>query len=187
MWIFAWLAQRTDDVFLPLNSTLIYCVSQILFSIAFAFGYSSLLCSKPPFLEVSCSRSFNQLSEGDESQPQGEAFEPEDSIGPESNSFDPRWNQPCINKICDVYDYCRKSWVRTVECKSEDDDCNHSGPEGGHSCKTVYDNGYGGACKKLPVNCKCEAWTKTNWRWNEHVLTFTHHFSIACNIFICFQ
>lgn len=157
MRIFAWLAQRTVDIFLALNSTLIYCVSQILISIAFASGYSSLLCSKHLFLEVSCSHSFNQLSEGHESQQQGEVFEPEDSIGPEGNSFDPRWNQPCINQICDVYDDCRQSWVRTVKCKSEDDDCNQSGPEGGRSCKTVYDNGYDGACEILPVNCKCEA------------------------------
>ena len=143
---------------------------------AFAFSYYSLVCAKPlsletPFLQ---GQTFNQLSQGEESQPQGEAFEPEENISQESNitsdlnefldiftahNRTARSTHPCVSGIVKEFDYCRNSIVVKVQCKRAHPACNHMIPI--HSipkCQTVYgyrNSNFVNKCSSLPIDCKC--------------------------------
>ena len=100
----------------------------------FAFSYYNLVCAKPLFLETLFlqGQTFNQLSQGEESQLQGEDFEPEENINRESNitsglngfvevstahNCTTRNTHPCYSGIIREYDHCRQSWVSKVQCK----------------------------------------------------------------------
>ena len=144
----------------------------------FTFSYCNLVCAKPLFLETPFlqDQTFNQLSQGKEFQPQGEAFEPEESISQETNitsdlngfleistahNRTARSTDPCYSGITREYDHCRQSWVSKVQCKRAHPACNHVIPI--HSipkCQTVY--GYKNSkfvtkCPSLPIDCGCAA------------------------------
>ena len=142
----------------------------------FAFSYYNLLCAKPLFLETPFlqEQTFNQLSRAEESQSQGEAFEPEDSINQESNTTSDlngfleiftvhnrtaRSTHPCVSGIVKEFDYCRNNIVVKVQCKRAHPACNHMIPI--HSipkCQTVYgyrNSNFVNKCSSLPIDCKC--------------------------------
>ena len=148
----------------------------MLLCLEFAFSYYNLVCAKPLFLETPFlqGQTFNQLLQGEESQLQHEAFEPEESIKQESNitsdlngfleistahNRTARSTHPCVSGIIKVFDYCRNSIVVKVQCKRAHPACNHMIPI--HSipkCQTVYgfrNSIFVNKCSSLPIDCKC--------------------------------
>lgn len=143
---------------------------------AFVFTYFNLVCAKPLFLEMPFLRSqaFNQHPQGQESQPGGDAIEPEESISQESNHTSDvigslespsahdrtaRNTHACVSGVVREFDSCRNLWVEKVECKGRHPACNHVIPK--HripKCQTVY--GFRNAkfvtkCPSLPIDCQC--------------------------------
>ncbi|KAL9955471.1 hypothetical protein ACROYT_G036801 [Oculina patagonica] len=144
----------------------------MLISITFVVSYFSLVCAKPLFLEMPLLRSqvFNQHSQAEESQPQGDVFEPEESIYshegnitsdvnefleiPTAHNRTARSTHPCVSKVWRERDSCRNRWVQMVQCDRTHPACNHVIPI--HSipkCQTVYS--YYHNCPSIPVDCKC--------------------------------
>ncbi|KAL9955477.1 hypothetical protein ACROYT_G036807 [Oculina patagonica] len=145
---------------------------KMLISMAFVVSYFSLVCAKPLFLEMPFLRSqvFNQHSQGEGSQPQGDAFEPEESnYSQESNitsdvdefleiptahNRTARSTHPCVSKVWAEKDSCRKRWVQMVQCDRTHPTCNHVIPTRSiPKCQTVYSYYYN--CPSIPVDCEC--------------------------------
>ncbi|XP_078347142.1 uncharacterized protein LOC144632384 [Oculina patagonica] len=150
---------------------------KVLLTMAFAFSFFNLVCAKPLSQEMPFVRSqvFNQHSQGEESQPQGDAFEPEKSIYsqesniasdvngfleiPTAHNRTARSTHPCVSGIMREYDWCRSSVVVKVKCDGSHPACNHVIPI--HSrpkCQTVYgyrNSKFVNKCPTLPIDCKC--------------------------------
>ena len=148
----------------------------MLLSMVFAFSFYNLVCAKPPFLEASCSHSFNQLSQGGESQPQGEAFEPEESISQGSNITSnlkgslkistsrkriASRSHICVSGMTKEYDFCRQSLVTKAKCRKHSSACMHVIPQF-HRPMCITIQGYRNdrfvnKCPPLPnaIDCGC--------------------------------
>ncbi|XP_078347801.1 uncharacterized protein LOC144632912 [Oculina patagonica] len=150
---------------------------KVLLTMAFAFSFFNLVCAKPLSEEMPFVRSqvFNQQSQGKGSQPQGDAFEPEESnysqesnITSDVNRFfeiptaynrTARSTHPCVSGIAREYDWCRSSVVVMVKCDGSHPACNHVIPI--HSrprCQTVYgyrNSKFVNKCPTLAIDCKC--------------------------------
>ena len=143
---------------------------------AFVFAYFNLVCAKPLFLEMPFfgNETFNQHSQGQDSQPLSDAIKPEESISQESNHTSDgngvlesptahnriaRNTQPCVSKVVREFDSCRNLWVDKVECKGRHPACNYVIPiHRVAKCRTVY--GFRNAmfvnkCSALPIDCEC--------------------------------
>jgi len=143
---------------------------------AFVFAYFNVVCAKPLFLEKPFLRihTFNQHSQGQDSQPLSDAIELEESIRQERNHTSngngflesptahdriARNAHPCISKVVRKFDSCRNLWVDKVECKGRHPACNYVIPiYKVPKCHTVY--GFRNAtfvnkCSALPIDCQC--------------------------------
>ena len=148
----------------------------MLLSMAFVFSYFNMVCAKPLFLEMPFLRSqvANQHSQGEDSQPLGEAFEPERNISQESDitsdgdgfleiltmhNRTTRSTHPCVSVVKKEYDSCRGIRVEKVECEGRHPACNHVIPIHKRPlCVTVYgykDSRFVTKCPSLPLDCKC--------------------------------
>ncbi|KAJ7384437.1 hypothetical protein OS493_021850 [Desmophyllum pertusum] len=151
---------------------------EMFLSMVFVLSYINLVFAKPLFLEMPFVRSqaFNQQSHDQDSQPQGDTFEPEESISQESdvtsdvNGFleipsvhnrTARNAHSCISGMVRVYDPCRSSSVDKVQCSRSHPYCNHVIPTyGTPKCQTVFGfrkAKFIGQCDSLPIDCKCAA------------------------------
>ncbi|KAJ7384434.1 hypothetical protein OS493_021846 [Desmophyllum pertusum] len=148
-------------------------------SMVFVLGYINLVFAKPLFLEmpfVKSQAAFNQQSHDQDFQPQGDAFEPEESISQESDvtsdvnkvleipsahNRTARNAHSCISGMMREYDLRRSSWVDKVHCSRSHPDCNHVIPTyGTPKCQTVFgfrQAKFIGQCDSLPIDCKCAA------------------------------
>ena len=145
---------------------------------AFALSLFNLVCTKPLPLEMSFQRRqvFSQHSQGEDSQPQDNAFEPERNISQESDitsdadgfleihtthNRTARSTHPCFSRVVKEYDFCRGSWVQKVQCERKHPACNHVIPK--HrvpKCQTAYgyrNSKFANKCPSLPIDCKCAA------------------------------
>lgn len=130
---------------------------------------------KIPFLR---NLAFNQKLRNQETQPNTDAFQPEESISQESNVASvvnefldrptPRnrttrdASHQCVSRIVRVYDSCRKAFVYHVECLDSHVSCYQAIlTQQYDKCSKVY--GYWkakfiGRCPTLPIGCQCAAW-----------------------------
>ena len=141
-------------------------------------GFTKSLFLDMPLLH---NQAFNHPTRDQESQSQGKAFKPAESVSQESddtsgtgaflfffftgaflempaahNRTARNVNHPCVSRIIRAWDSCRKNYVDKVQCLSTHVFC--LPVKVPPKCKTVY--GYPQAqfiskCAMLPIGCQC--------------------------------